>query len=166
MESHAATVRGSRGLRCGRRAERLDGLLVFGSKDAHLLSEPSADRTDWEFDPKIGVGLRDRLMHPARTDLRLVQREALHFRSLVVVPLNIAGDDRADNPASGVVLVRVDLGRLPTKQPLLAHVQRAGKGQAVSELAVVDDERGNFGARFIPCSCNMTTSVMSSRRSA
>lgn len=135
-------------------------------KYPQVQGEASADRTDRQLDVDGGVVLSDRLMHTARTDLALVKDESLHLRAFHVVPLGLARNDGPHEPANVVVLVGVDVRRLPPKQPLLADVERARKDQAVSELPVVDEAFSNFGARLIPCSCILTTSDTRSRRSA
>jgi hypothetical protein len=58
-------------------------------------------------------------MDPALADLGLVQRQAQQLLPLDVVPLRLAGDDGANQPAAVVIDVLVDLDRLPAQEPAL-----------------------------------------------
>ena len=106
-------------------------------------------------------------MEAARADPVLVLEEGADLGELVVVPLGLAGDGRADQPPGVVVVVLVGLDRLPPEEPLVADPEVSGESQSLSECGVVDeplDEKK--GERTTLSSCIATTAVTRSRRSA
>lgn len=77
---------------------------------------------------EVGRVRCQRRMEPALADASLIVSQSQHVVAGLVVPFRLAGDNHRSDAAGVVVLVFVELGRLPPKDALLGDSQRAGQG--------------------------------------
>lgn len=117
-------------------------------------------------DVGVRVTLGDVLMEPAPADMdaALVLTQRKHLGPLEVVPLGLAGDDRANVAAVVIEQELVVLLGLPPVQALLRLTKGQREGQSLSSLRVEDEVRDVAFGSFASCMC--TTACTRSRRSA